>query len=150
MATWKEFEIERPDLAQFGKEHFSTNVAYLGTIRPDGSPRVHPVSPIISSERIFVFMEPTSPKGKDLIKNNNYALHSLVTDSNGSNGEFWIHGQAIKVEDKKLRQEATSAAYYTPQDRYILFQLNISEVGSTVYQKNGKPIRNHWSVNKRE
>ena len=145
MVTWKEFQIKRPDLAQFGKERLSTNIAYLGTIRPDGSPRIHPVSPIISPERMFIFMEPTSPKGKDLMRSTTYALHSLVVDANGSNGEFWIHGQAKKIDDEDLRKEAVSAANYVPKDRYILFQLDINEAGSTSYQENGKPIHNYWS-----
>jgi hypothetical protein len=37
-------------------------VAYLGTLRADGSPRVNPVTPIVG-EQLFLFMEPTSLKG---------------------------------------------------------------------------------------
>ncbi|MFW9928895.1 MAG: pyridoxamine 5'-phosphate oxidase [Candidatus Thorarchaeota archaeon] len=145
MVTWKEFEKLQPQLAQYGKERFSLKIAYLGTIRRDGTPRIHPVSPILSDERLFIFMEPSSPKGKDLIRNGMYVLHSLVMDSTGSNGEFWLYGKAKKVDDKKLREEAASAANYVPKDRYILFQLDIGEAGSTIYQ-GGEPIYNHWLI----
>ena len=65
MTIWKEFAQQAPELAEFGKARFASGVAYLGTVRTDGSPRVHPVTPILG-EQLFLFMEPTSPKGKDL------------------------------------------------------------------------------------
>ena len=90
-------------------------------------------------------MEPTSPKGKDLARNKKYFLHSLVSDSNGTGGEFWLRGIANQTSDTNLRKEAKVNSSYEPADRYILFQLYIEEVGSTVY-KNGKPI--YRSTNK--
>lgn len=65
MISWKEFAQQAPELAEFGKARFQSGVAYLGTLHADGGPRVHPVTPIIG-EQVFLFMEPTSPKGKDL------------------------------------------------------------------------------------
>jgi hypothetical protein len=59
--SWKELKVGAPDLAEFGKKRFASEVAYLATIKKDGSPRVHPVTPIISEDYLFVFMEPTSP-----------------------------------------------------------------------------------------
>ena len=64
MTSWKEFAQQAPEIAEFGKGRFQSEVAYLGTLRADGSPRVHPVTPIIG-EQLFLFMEPTSPKGID-------------------------------------------------------------------------------------
>jgi len=55
-------------------------VAYLGTTRTDGSPRVHPVSPFIGAGCLFVYMEPTSPKAADLRRDARYALHCGVED----------------------------------------------------------------------
>ncbi|MGH2405330.1 MAG: pyridoxamine 5'-phosphate oxidase family protein, partial [bacterium] len=51
-------------------------MAYLATLRGDGAPRVHPVTPIVGEGRLFLFMEPTSPKGHDLRRDGRYALHS--------------------------------------------------------------------------
>lgn len=145
MMKWKDFEEVEPELARFGKEHFASNVAYLGTLRKNGYPRVHPVTPIVSSDNIFLFMEPTSPKGKDLIRNGKYSLHSLVTHSSGSDGEFWMRGKAQKVTDPNLRNEAIDSSSYNPADRYILFQLFLEEAGSTVYE-NGKPSYKRWKL----
>jgi hypothetical protein len=61
VTTWAEFAQQAPALAAFGAARFGSGVAYLATLWPDGSPRVHPVTPIVA-EQLFLFMEPTSPK----------------------------------------------------------------------------------------
>src|ERR1044071_7236196 len=61
--SWKILEQANPELAEFGKTRLHRKVSYLATIRKDGSPRVHPMTPIIGDGRLLVFMEPTSPKG---------------------------------------------------------------------------------------
>lgn len=124
MASWAEFTQAAPELAAFGKTRFQSEVAYLGTVRADGGPRVHPVTPIMG-EQLFLFMEPTSPKGKDLGRDARYTLHCSVEDSGGGGGEFYVRGQATLSDDPLIRQEAVRAASYTPQDHYILFVLTV-------------------------
>jgi hypothetical protein len=51
--------------------------AYLATVRADGSPRVHPVTPIVT-EGLYVFMESTPPKGADLPVRSQCARHNGV------------------------------------------------------------------------
>lgn len=41
MTSWQEFTQQAPELAAFGEARFQSGVAYLGTLRPDGGPRVH-------------------------------------------------------------------------------------------------------------
>ncbi len=124
MKSWKEFAAQAPELAAFGKIRFASGVAYLGTLRADGGPRVHPVTPIIG-DQLFLFMEPTSPKGKDLQRDPRYTLHCSVADSNGGDGEFYVRGHATFTNDPLVREQAMRAASYAPQDRYILFVLAI-------------------------
>lgn len=144
MATWAEFAADAPELAAFGAQRFeSAEVAYLATVRHDGSPRVHPVTPIIGEGRLFLFMEATSPKGHDLRRDGRYALHSLVTDQDGTSGEFIIRGRARLVDDPAVRAVAVEAAPYSPADRYILFELTAEGALSTVY-KDDQPIRKRW------
>jgi hypothetical protein len=97
--SWKDLEESNPRLAAFGAERFKSSAAYLATIRKDGSPRVHPVTPIIGQGHLFVFMELTSPKGHDLRRDGRYAMHSAVSDADGTNGEFLTSGQAKLVAD---------------------------------------------------
>jgi len=101
--TWKLLEEQQPELASFGAERLHGKVAYLATVRKDGSPRVHPLTPIIAKGHLFVFMEPTSPKGHDLERDGRYAIHCGVTDDSGQSGEFVASGRGHLVEDKELR-----------------------------------------------
>jgi Pyridoxamine 5'-phosphate oxidase len=144
MASWHEFAAADPELAEFGADRFAqAQVAYLATVREDGSPRVHPVTPIIGSGRLFLFMEPTSPKGHDLRRNPAYAMHSLVTDQSGTAGEFWLMGRATYVDDLATRKLAATAAAYDPASRYVLFELSVERAASTVYE-DGQPVRLDW------
>ena len=146
MKSWKEFAQQAPELAAFGKARFKSEVAYLGTLRADGGPRVHPVTPIIS-EQLFLFMEPTSPKGKDLQRDPRYTLHCSVEDSGGGGGEFYVRGRATLTDDPIVRAQAVEAASYEPEDRYILFTLSIEFAFMNTYV-DGEPTPIRWqSVN---
>ena len=123
--SWRTLEEKHPDLAAFGAERLHGKVAYLATLRTDGSPRVHPMTPIIGSGRFFVFMEPTSPKGHDLRRDGRYAIHCSVSDTSGAGGEFIITGQAHFIDNPELRALAVRLASYTPVDRYALFEFDI-------------------------
>lgn len=143
MTSWKEFEQQAPKLAAFGQTRFQSEVAYLGTVRADGSPRVHPVTPIIG-EQLFLFMEPTSPKGQDLQREPRYALHCSVEDSSGGGGEFYVRGRAMLTDDPRIRAQAVRAAPYGPADRYILFVLTVEFVFMNTYV-DGQPNPRRWS-----
>lgn len=134
MATWREFEQQVPDLAGFGYERLNNRVAYLATIRRDGSPRVHPVSARIREGRLFVRMYPSSPKAHDLLRDGRYAMHSLVTDTSGTGGEFTIAGNATRVDDAALIERVNRGLPGTPE-QYILIEFRIREAMSTVYEE---------------
>ena len=142
MTSWQEFAQQVPELAAFGEGRFDSGVAYLGTLRADGSPRVHPVTPIIG-EQLFLFMEPTSPKGKDLQRDARYTLHCAVEDSDGGKGEFYVRGHAIATDDPLVRDQAVQASPYAPQDRYILFTLTVEFAFMNTYV-DGEPNSRRW------
>ncbi len=144
MTSWKDFAQQAPELAAFGTARFQSGVAYLGTVRADGGPRVHPVTPIIG-EQLFLFMEPTSPKGKDLLRDARYTLHCAVADANGGEGEFYVRGRATLTDDPLLRKAAVQAAAYQPQDRYILFVLTVEFAFMNCYV-DGQPTPRRWEA----
>ena len=144
MASWGEFESAVPDLAEFGAELLLLGPAYLATVRADGVPRVHPVTPIIGDGHLFLFMEPTSPKRRDLDERGAYAMHNGVPDESGTGGEFWISGRGAQLEDIELREVAASAARYTPADQYVLFELQISAARCNGYGDVQLPERRRW------
>ena len=149
MSGWAEFAAAAPELAAFGAGRFEAGVAYLATITADGGPRVHPVTPIVGADGLFVFMEPTSPKGYDLKRLARYALHSAVPNSGGDGGEFFVSGRAQLITDPARRAVAVQAARYAPKDRYILFELSVDAAASTLYE-NGLPLRARWTAEQKD
>jgi hypothetical protein len=142
MTSWAEFAKRAPELAAYGARRLGSGVAYLGTVRKDGSPRVHPVTPILG-QQLFLFMEPTSPKGKDLQRDPRYTLHCAVEDSSGGKGEFSVRGRARLVQDPELRAQAVEAATYDPAERYVLFVLGVEFAFKNTYV-NGEPNPRRW------
>jgi hypothetical protein len=146
MASWADFEGRAPALATFGAERLTAAAAYLATLRHDRTPRVHPVSPIIGGGRLFVFMEPTSPKVRDLRERGWYALHNGVPDTFGTGGEFFVAGRAEQLDDQQLRAIAGDAAPYRPEDRYVLFELSIGEARCNGYGDVALPEPGRWTA----
>jgi hypothetical protein len=145
---WAEFLAAAPDLATYAEHRLEGRISYLATTRSDGAPRVHPVSPFISHGHLFVYMEPTSPKRRDLRRDSRYAMHAAVEDNTGGEGEFLVRGRAEEIDEVGLRAQAFDHALaigYNPQDRYVLFELGIEEAIATVYQ-DGEPKRTRWKA----
>src|SRR5688572_9372748 len=56
---WQDFADASPELAAFGEARFRQGIAFLATIRRDGSPRMHPVSPdIIDGHLLYSWNRP--------------------------------------------------------------------------------------------
>ncbi|HLE95637.1 MAG TPA: pyridoxamine 5'-phosphate oxidase family protein [Acidimicrobiia bacterium] len=145
MISWGEFAKREPELARFGAGRLTATPAYLATVRRSGAPRVHPVTPIFTTGGLFLFMEPTSPKGRDLRERGWFALHSGVPDNAGSGGEFNVSGRGLAIDDPDVWSHVADAASYTPVDRYILFEMRLSEARCHGY---GDPLPStrRWSV----
>lgn len=76
MATWNEFADSAPELAELGLKllnHYGA--VFLATVRKDGAPRLHPIVPIITQGKLFVFCG--GPKVYDLRRDGRYVLHAL-------------------------------------------------------------------------
>jgi hypothetical protein len=86
--SWENFAHDAPELAEFGEQRFKAAPAYLATVRADGLPRVHPMTPIFAEGHLLLFMESTSPKGRDLQRGSGYALHCSVANNDGGEREF--------------------------------------------------------------
>lgn len=145
--SWQLFAASDPELAAFGKERLHDKVAYLATIRADGAPRLHPVRPIVSDDRLFLFMEPTSPKGDDLRRDGRYVLHGPVTDPGGEPWElyeFSVDGRAALQADPAVRQIANAATSFPRDAHFILFDLRVESAFSTMYGADGQPVRRRW------
>jgi uncharacterized pyridoxamine 5'-phosphate oxidase family protein len=148
MATWKEFATAEPDMASVGLallERF--HIAYLATVRADGSPRVHPVSPFIIDGRLFVATPQGSPKARDQIRDGRYVLHMLPGKDDA---EFRIRGRAHSVVDSEERAMVLDRGpHYVKGDDHI-FEYDIEEAATAHWEKVGEPgtypVRRIWRV----
>ena len=66
MATWAEFADVEPDLATIAQERMKGRIVYQATLRLDGGPRVHAVSPWIADGLLCVLFRDTSPKMREV------------------------------------------------------------------------------------
>jgi hypothetical protein len=76
---WIVFKVEAPEVAVKGQELLFRSggcigVAFLATLGKDGAPRLQPVSLVLSSDRLYVFIPPASPKCRDLQRDGRFAL----------------------------------------------------------------------------
>ena len=111
MLTWGEFARERADLAAAGRElmcFFGLGLGFLGTVRKDGGPRLHPICPVITGEGLYAFIGRT-PKLGDLLRDGRYALHSNPLPDNDD--AFYVTGRAEHRTEAALRS-AVSAVYF--------------------------------------
>lgn len=146
--SWGEFAKREPELARFGADRLTAAPAYLATVRRSGAPRVHPVTPIFTADGLFLFMEPTSPKGRDLKDRGGFALHNGVPDNAGSGGEFNVSGRGLAVDDLDVWSHVTDSASYAPADRYILFELQVTEARCIGYGDVALPSTRRWSADR--
>jgi hypothetical protein len=108
LTTWRDFEAARPDLARAGAallHQHGVGLAYLATTAADGSPRVHPICPLLIDGHLCAFIIP-SPKQRDLQRDGRYALHSFPTDDNED--AFYVAGTAAIVTDPDRRAAAAA------------------------------------------
>jgi hypothetical protein len=104
VASWAEFERDRPDLAAAGHAllyQFGVGLGFLATVRRDGGPRVHPMCPIVHGGGMYAFILP-GPKQGDLHRDGRYALHSFPCPDNED--AFYCTGRADAVQDAVARQ----------------------------------------------
>jgi hypothetical protein len=125
--SWAALEAGAPELAREGRTRLErTHVALLGTVRPDGSPRISPVEPMFVAGQLVFGVMP-SPKGEDLRRDPRCVLHSSVSDINGSEGEFKVHCRAIPTDDPAIVDFPDAWWAGRPRDRFGVFAVEVEE-----------------------
>ena len=140
--SWARFAADEGRLAEFLRERLHGRVAYLATIAPGGAPRVHPVTPVIDGRRLLVFMEPSSPKGRDLQRDSRYALHCGVEDARGGGGEVLVRGRGV-VRPSSDDAASTGDTPDRPASRYVTFELSVDDIIVTRAGSEG-PRHTRW------
>ncbi|XVV12847.1 pyridoxamine 5'-phosphate oxidase family protein [Actinoplanes sp. CA-131856] len=125
MASWSDFAAVEPTLAAGIRallQQYGPGLAYLATVRADGAPRVHPVSPVFTDDGLYCFIV-ASPKRGDLDRDGRYALHSFPPEE--SDDEAFVSGRALRVTDPRVITRLAGALRASPDVDWRLYELSI-------------------------
>ena len=151
MASWGELEKARPDLTEAGLGllyQFGVGLAFLGTVRPDGGPRVHPICPQLLDDELYAFIVP-SPKREDLVRDGRFALHSFACPNNED--AVYLTGVARQSSDPEIRERLTAQfmaeragqPVEAPDERQMVFIFDIDRCMVTRTTGHGDPDPQH-------
>jgi len=125
MARWSEFAEVEPRLAEVVREllyQYGPGLGYLATVRADGGPRVHPVSPVLSDGGLYCFVI-DSPKRRDLERDGRYALHAFPPEQ--SDDEAYLAGRAARVTDAQVIARLATEMRAEPRIDWRLYEFTI-------------------------
>src|ERR671918_865772 len=143
VATWAEFANAAPDLAAFARARMEGRIVYQATLRLDGGPRVHPVSPWLSAGLLCVSFRDTSPKLREVARDARYALHTAQPweDHAGEHGEFMVRGwlEQIPPSHPAVTARPGPTAYGLAP-----YACSIVEAVATKYSDDEMPVYRRW------
>jgi hypothetical protein len=146
MVTWSELLEAQPEIGAVGVALLEKHgMAYLATVRADGSPRVHPVCPFVIDGRLYVATPRTSPKARDQLRDPRVVLHLLPGENDD---EFRIRGRARAVTDDGARAAIRAAGPHFLKDDDFYFEYDIEEAATAYWEHVGQPgtypVRRSW------
>lgn len=113
MALWTDFAAAAPRIAEvFTRRHAATgNLCMLGTLRPDGFPRISPMEPRFLEGDLWLVGMPHTAKFADLQADPRFALHTATVDTQVSDGDAKLWGRVEDIRDEALHQRFAEAVY---------------------------------------
>jgi hypothetical protein len=144
-ATWAEFANAEPELAAFALERMKGRIVYQATLRLDGSPRVHPVSPWIATGLLCVSFRDTSPKLREVARDARCALHTTQPweDHAGAYGEFMARGWLEQISPS---HPAVVQRPGLPPYGLVHYTCSIEEAVATEYDDRELPVYRRWKA----
>ena len=105
MARWTAFVASAPRIAGiFTRRHAATgNLCLLGTLRPDGFPRISPMEPQFFEGELWLHGMPDTSKFLDLRRDPRFSLHTATVDPEVGDGDAKIWGTVADVPDLDLQ-----------------------------------------------
>lgn len=130
---WADFERDQPAFAQLGRRLLADpGVVLLATLRRDGTPRLSPIEPLFWREELWLSMGWGTQKAGDLGRDARLLVHNVVTDREGSNGEFKLRGRALAENDPRVNEqyaaEVSRSLGWNPEPgRFHLFRVDVED-----------------------
>lgn len=134
---WDEFASACPELADLVHERFEREQIFLlGTLRPDGSPRISGLECDFVDGELMAGMIWQSAKARDLLRDSRMTIHSLVPDkehesANQGDLKLYGHARAINEPERKRRYEEAIEARidWRPPEPYHCFAFELDQAG---------------------
>jgi hypothetical protein len=145
---WSEIERHQPGLAALGRQRLlDPGVVLVATIRRDGTPRLSPVEPFVMDGALWLSMMWQSAKATDLLRDARVLVHSVITNRDGSEGEFKIRGTVRAENDTAVQHRyaqavAQSLGWDVQVGRVHLFEVNAEHLTYIRYD----PVTDHQHV----
>ena len=127
-------ESSQPRLAELGRRRLlAPGVVLVATIRRNGTPRLSPVEPFLLDGDLWLSMLWGSTKSADLARDPRILVHSVVTDRDGSEGEYKVRGTAHAENDPVVQRRyadavAASLGWRPEAGRFHLFAIDLLDV----------------------
>jgi hypothetical protein len=151
MVEWQEFAAEAPRIAEvFVRRHAATgNLCLLATLRPDGSPRISPMEPRIFEGRLVLVGMPNTAKFRDLARDPRFELHTATVDTQVSDGDAKVWGEARNVQDEELHARFAEdlfreSGFDLRGQRFDPFYVAVLEGASSVEFRDGQLTITTW------
>ncbi len=147
MASWLEVEQGAPGIARPGRARLDqARVALLGTLRPDGSPRISPVEPYFARGQLIFGAMAWSGKAHDLRRDPRCVLHSAISGPDTGETELKLYGLAALASDS-LREACQQAWWFRePRATADVFLLDVTEAVLIEWDlERGQMTGTHWS-----
>jgi hypothetical protein len=134
---WSGFAAVSPKLAALGEERMEEHgLILLGSLRRDGSPRISPVEPLIVDGELELGMMWQSKKALDLLRDPRCHVHTIVTDRDGTEGEFKLWGLARDL-DRPVRDRYCTALEakigWRPKEPFHCFAIDIESAAYRIF-----------------
>lgn len=145
MATWTEFVVEAPDLAELAERRLgATGLMMLATLRRDGFPRISPVEAVLADDRLVLHdgrmwlgMMPGSTKVRDLQRDGRFGIHTATADKMVSEGDVKLWGTATEVTDHATLTRFSDDIFVSVGHRFevgdfVAFELDLLGASSVI------------------
>ena len=145
---WQAFVERAGELGELADERIvRPELALLGTLRADGSPRISPCEVYVVDGELLLGMMWQSRKARDLLRDPRIVVHSTQSDKSGAQPDVKLYGAVVDVPEPGLRERygdtLEAAIDWRPPEPFHLFALNVVEAGAIGFGDAPRAMR--WS-----
>jgi hypothetical protein len=141
---WRQFAEAAEELAGLGVELIAEkHILLLGTLRPDGSPRISAVECDLAGDDLCIGMIWRSTKALDLLRDPRTTAHSLPAGLANPGGDLKLYGRAVPVEGEQKRaygQTIYARLQWEPEEPYHCFALDLESAGFVKFRDGGREV----------